>query len=108
MQILSQMAVGRQRTVLLTIHQPSFRLLQTINRFLVLAKGNVIYHGEVSGMAGYFNGLGHTMPEHVSRLDLFFIKGSSFNNLHPEILCPLESFRETEYADKRLFKCVNT
>jgi ATP-binding cassette subfamily G (WHITE) protein 2 len=65
MQILSQMAVTRHRTILLTIHQPKCWLIETINKFLVLARGNVIYHGGISGMADHFNGLGHSMPAHV-------------------------------------------
>jgi ABC-type multidrug transport system ATPase subunit len=65
MQILSQMAVTCHRTVLLTIHQPRCRLIETINKFLVLARGNVIYHGGISGMADHFSGLGHSMPAHV-------------------------------------------
>lgn len=66
MSILSQMAVQRQRTVLLTIHQPSYRILTTINKFLVLAKGNVVYHGPVSGMVTYFNCIERGMPAHVN------------------------------------------
>jgi ABC-type uncharacterized transport system ATPase subunit len=65
MQILSQMAVKRNRTVLLTIHQPSYRILDTINKFLVLSKGNVVYYGAVSQMETYFNNLGYTMSENV-------------------------------------------
>ncbi|KAG0557549.1 hypothetical protein M758_11G135400 [Ceratodon purpureus] len=66
MQVLSQMAAQRQRTVLLTIHQPSYRILATINKFLVLAKGNVVYHGPVSGMITYFNCIERGMPAHVN------------------------------------------
>lgn len=66
MQILSQMAVQRQRTVLLTIHQPSYRILATVHKFLVLAKGNVVYHGPVSGMVTYFNCIERGMPTHVN------------------------------------------
>ncbi|XP_024401889.1 ABC transporter G family member 10 [Physcomitrium patens] len=66
MQILSQMAVKRNRTVLLTIHQPSYRILDTINKFLVLSRGNVIYNGGVMEMETYFSGLGYTMPENMS------------------------------------------
>ncbi|KAH9545510.1 hypothetical protein CY35_12G051800 [Sphagnum magellanicum] len=69
MQILSQMAVTHHRTVLLTIHQPSFRLLETINRILVLARGNVIYHGRISGMVDHFSGLGQTMPTYVNAVE---------------------------------------
>lgn len=66
MQVLSQMAAQRQRTVLLTIHQPSYRILAKINKFLVLAKGNVVYHGPVSGMVTYFNCIERGMPAHVN------------------------------------------
>lgn len=66
MQILSNMAVKRNRTVLLTIHQPSYRILDTINKFLVFSRGNVIYYGDVPEMEKYFNDLGYSMPENVS------------------------------------------
>lgn len=65
MQILSQMALVRNRTVILTIHQPSHRILQTINKFLVMAKGNVVYSGPVSGMTTYFNCIEPGMRVHV-------------------------------------------
>ena len=68
MQILSQMAVKRNRTVLLTIHQPSYRILDTINKFLVLSKGNVVYYGGVSEMETYFNNLGYSMADNVRNL----------------------------------------
>lgn len=66
MQILSQMAIKRNRTVIVTIHQPSYRILDTINNFLVMSRGNVIYHGDVPQMEVYFNNLGYTMPENMS------------------------------------------
>ncbi len=83
MQILSQMAVTHHRTVLLTIHQPSFRLLETINRILVLARGNVIYHGRISGMVDHFSGLGQTMPTYVCVLGtpLLFLLACKLNNI---------------------------
>lgn len=66
LQILSQMAVQRKRTVLVTIHQPSYRILATVHKFLVLAKGNVVYHGPVAGMVTYFNCIERGMPAHVN------------------------------------------
>ncbi len=83
MQILSQMADTHHRTVLLTIHQPSFRLLETINRILVLARGNVIYHGRISGMVDHFSGLGQTMPTYVCVLGapLLFLLACKLNNI---------------------------
>lgn len=73
MQILSEMAVLRHRTILLTIHQPSYRILDTIHKFLVLSRGNVIYYGDVPHMVAYFDGLGYTMPENVISARAYFV-----------------------------------
>jgi len=50
-QILHDLARSAQRTIVLTIHQPSFRILELIHNFLILARGNVVYHGPYAGMS---------------------------------------------------------
>ena len=79
LQILSQMALTRHRTVVLTIHQPSYRLLASITKFLVLARGNVVYHGDVSGMVAHFSCVQQIMPPHV--------RDNTLNPNLPFILC---------------------
>ncbi|KAL3685750.1 hypothetical protein R1sor_003772 [Riccia sorocarpa] len=69
MENLQMMAKTGKRTVVLTIHQPSYRILDTISRVLVLARGNVIYHGFHPGLKLHFESLGHTMPEHVNVIE---------------------------------------
>ncbi|CAK9213538.1 unnamed protein product [Sphagnum troendelagicum] len=58
MQMLSKMAEDRACTVVLTIHQPSFRILETIKNVLVLAEGCAVYHGPTTAMSEYFMALG--------------------------------------------------
>lgn len=89
------MAVTRQRTVVLTIHQPSYRILETTNRFLVMAKGNVIFHGEIHGIIKHFHGLGHPLPEHVSNsataIIIVFYRALLFIQISQRRGCRLET-----------------
>eukprot|EP00271_Cylindrocystis_brebissonii_P015736 TRINITY_DN38726_c0_g1_i1.p1 TRINITY_DN38726_c0_g1~~TRINITY_DN38726_c0_g1_i1.p1 ORF type:complete len:608 (+),score=94.63 TRINITY_DN38726_c0_g1_i1:275-2098(+) len=68
-QILNGIAEERKRTVVLTIHQPSFRILELIHNFLILARGQVIYHGPYPGLVGYFRDYGRDVPDHVNTLE---------------------------------------
>lgn len=66
MESLCRLAVKRRHTVVLTVHQPSYRMLGAIHNMLVLAKGSVVYHGHSSGIVDHFTTLqGRPMPEHV-------------------------------------------
>ncbi|KAG6557622.1 hypothetical protein Mapa_000903 [Marchantia paleacea] len=69
MQNLQNMAKAGRRTVVLTIHQPSYRILDTINRVLVLGRGNVIFHGYHAGLKHHFETMGRTMPEYVNVIE---------------------------------------
>ncbi|CAI5485244.1 unnamed protein product [Closterium sp. Naga37s-1] len=69
MQSLHDIATHRLRTIILTIHQPSFRILDLIHNFLVLAKGSAVYHGSYPGMLKFFEDFGTVVPEHVNALE---------------------------------------
>lgn len=68
-QNLHEIAESRKRTIILTIHQPSFRILNLIHNFLILARGNVVYHGPYAGMIPFFKEYGSVVPEHVNGLE---------------------------------------
>lgn len=46
------------RTVIFTIHQPSSRLFNMLDRLLLLHKGETIYQGEAQGIVPYMNRIG--------------------------------------------------
>lgn len=108
MQILSHMAVTRQRTVVLTIHQPSYRILETINRLLVMAKGNVIFQGEVQGIISFFIGLGHALPQFVNGVEFALDIIEDYQE-QPEGLQQLvKSYQKSQYAkEEQLFIDAN-
>ncbi|KAH6814356.1 ABC-2 type transporter family protein [Perilla frutescens var. frutescens] len=69
MQTLRSVTDTRRRTVVLSIHQPSFKILSTIDKFLLLAKGAVVHHGTLSSLEDFllFNGL--TVPPQLNPLE---------------------------------------
>ena len=55
------------RTVMLTIHQPSFRILELLSSLLVMAGGRCVYHGPIHGLFDFFEQINMKIPEHVSK-----------------------------------------
>ncbi|OAE23915.1 hypothetical protein AXG93_1217s1270 [Marchantia polymorpha subsp. ruderalis] len=88
METLCKLAVRRRHTIVLTVHQPSFRILDLIHNTLVLARGHVVYHGPVSGMVDHFNALDRPMPEHVNVVEFVLDTIAEFES-KPEGLQPL-------------------
>lgn len=69
MQILKAIAVSRHRTVVLSIHQPSFKILSTIDRILLLSKGTVVHHGTLSSLQTFLLSNGFTVPPQLNALE---------------------------------------
>ncbi|XP_052187677.1 ABC transporter G family member 4-like [Diospyros lotus] len=69
MQILKSMADFHHRTVILSIHQPSFKILSTIDRILLLSKGTVVHHGTFSSLQDFLLSKGFTVPPQLNSLE---------------------------------------
>ncbi|KAE9464789.1 hypothetical protein C3L33_03281, partial [Rhododendron williamsianum] len=66
---LRSVADSRHRTVILSIHQPSFKILSTIDRILLLSKGAVVHHGAVSSLEEFLLSKGKTVPQQLNALE---------------------------------------
>lgn len=69
MQTLRSITDSRQRTVLLSIHQPSFKILATIDKILLLSKGTVVHHGTLSSLEEFLLENGFTVPPQLNSLE---------------------------------------
>ncbi|XAR71686.1 hypothetical protein NMG60_11018071 [Bertholletia excelsa] len=69
MQTLRFMADDRRRTVVLSIHQPSFKILSTIDQILLLSKGSVIHHGTIPSLQSFLLSKGFTVPPQLNALE---------------------------------------
>ncbi|XP_024521382.1 ABC transporter G family member 17 [Selaginella moellendorffii] len=59
----------RGSTVILTIHQPSYRIQQLLNRLIVLARGKLIYLGKPDALEDHLAGLGRPVPDGENALE---------------------------------------
>ncbi|XVF12579.1 hypothetical protein REPUB_Repub08aG0131100 [Reevesia pubescens] len=69
MQILKSIAASRHRTVVLSIHQPSSKILSTIDRILLLSKGTVVHHGTMCSLQAFLQANGFTVPPQLNALE---------------------------------------
>ncbi|KAJ9146583.1 hypothetical protein P3X46_028827 [Hevea brasiliensis] len=68
-ELLSSMAKARQRTVVLSIHQPSYRILGYIHNFVVLSRGSVVHNGSLESLEETIYKLGFQIPLQLNALE---------------------------------------
>ncbi|XP_059651112.1 ABC transporter G family member 23 [Cornus florida] len=68
-ELLSSMAKAKQRTIVLSIHQPSYRILQYISNFLILSHGSVVHNGSLESLEETINKLGFKVPLQLNALE---------------------------------------
>ncbi|KAI3967774.1 hypothetical protein MKX01_039166 [Papaver californicum] len=78
-ELLSSMAKAKHRTILLTIHQPSYRILQYVSNFLLLSRGSVVHNGSLDLLEDKISSMGYEIPPQLNSLEFAM-----------EILKPLE------------------
>ncbi|XP_078431802.1 ABC transporter G family member 8-like [Wolffia australiana] len=116
-QILHDIAVNRRRTVIVSIHQPSFKILGTIHAVLLLSKGTVIHHGNIPALESFLCAKGFAVPPQLNALEYTMeilnqlqesgpntpsdnTPGSSPPKLKPSPLA-LEAAKEIKYTSSR-------
>lgn len=59
------------RTLIVTVHQPSFRIYSQFDRLLLLSGGRVTFAGRLEQAEAYFSGMGFVTPEHENPAEYF-------------------------------------
>ncbi|CAL4975281.1 unnamed protein product [Urochloa decumbens] len=80
--MLRDMAAAGGKTVVLTIHQPGFRILELIDRVVLLADGAVRHHGSLDFLQSRLLASGHAIPAHVNVLEYAM---ESIDSLKPDV-----------------------
>ncbi|CAN6485947.1 unnamed protein product [Victoria cruziana] len=81
-EMLDCMARDRGRTIILTIHQPSYRILHHISNLLVLSRGTVAYHGGLLKLEHTIQGLGFKIPDQLNPLEYAMEISRDLEELH--------------------------
>ncbi|KAL6542527.1 ATP-binding cassette sub- G member 5 [Orobanche minor] len=64
--LLKNMAETRGRTIILSIHQPGFRIVKLFSSILLLANGSVLHHGSVDLLSINLMRMGLELPVHLN------------------------------------------
>lgn len=67
--MLKSMAEIQGRTIILSIHQPGFRIVKLFNSILLLANGSVLHHGTVDSLCLNLSLMRLHLPLHVNVLE---------------------------------------
>ncbi|KAL6134136.1 hypothetical protein ACLB2K_066369 [Fragaria x ananassa] len=63
------MAATQGKTVVLTIHQPGFRILELFAQIVLLSNGSVLHHGPLHILEQQLRYAGHSLPLYVNVLE---------------------------------------
>ncbi|KAL0541025.1 hypothetical protein IC582_021055 [Cucumis melo] len=55
--------------VVMSVHQPSYRILGLLDRLLFLSRGQTVYSGSPANLPLYFSEFGHPIPENENRTE---------------------------------------
>lgn len=67
--MLKSMASAHGKTIVLTIHQPGYRILELIDQIILICDGMVRHQGSIGSMEARLVELGHVIPTHVNVLE---------------------------------------
>jgi len=65
------------RSIITTIHQPSSRLYQQLDKLLLLSQGHAMYYGPAEHAVDWFDRLGYTLPYRINAADFILDLASS-------------------------------
>ncbi|KAL1319738.1 hypothetical protein HN51_064510 [Arachis hypogaea] len=68
-ELLSSLVKAKKRTVVLSIHQPGYRILRYISRFLILSNGSVVHNGSLDSLEEAITKLGFQIPMQLNALE---------------------------------------
>ncbi|MEW5318453.1 MAG: hypothetical protein WDW38_009674 [Sanguina aurantia] len=71
--ILNSVSHRHHRTVVCTIHQPSSDIFNEFDDLMILAEGQVMYHGPSAKMVDYFGTIGYACPVYTNPADYLFM-----------------------------------
>ncbi|KAL8136470.1 hypothetical protein V2J09_002471 [Rumex salicifolius] len=55
--------------VIMSVHQPSYRILGLLDRLIFLSRGQTVFSGAPSYLPGFFSEFGHPIPENENRTE---------------------------------------
>nr|XP_007149406.1 hypothetical protein PHAVU_005G067600g [Phaseolus vulgaris]ESW21400.1 hypothetical protein PHAVU_005G067600g [Phaseolus vulgaris] len=79
--LLRLVAFNQGKTIILTIHQPGFRILELFDGLILLSDGFVMHNGSLNLLEARLKLAGHHIPDHVNVLEFALdVKQNDYNH----------------------------
>ncbi|CAO2833348.1 unnamed protein product [Amaranthus hypochondriacus] len=104
MSMLKSMAIRQRKTIVVTIHQPGSRILELLDRIVLLSDGLVLHNGPLSLLERKVQVLGHHIPPHVNVLEFSIAVVST---LASGIQSSIEHTTQTKTEENRNLRNLN-
>lgn len=70
--IFSEISRNRNKTIIISIHQPSQKIFELLHTILLLSKGGyAVYSGKAYNIVSYFSSMGYDCPNNMNPADFF-------------------------------------
>ncbi|KAA0040753.1 ABC transporter G family member 5 [Cucumis melo var. makuwa] len=100
------MAEAQRRTIILSIHQPGFRIVKLFDSILLLSNGSVLHHGSVEQLGLNLTLIGLQPPLHLNILE-FAIESIETIQQTPnqtQLLIPQSQLKPPKFTLQQLFQ----
>ncbi|XP_038902238.1 ABC transporter G family member 5 [Benincasa hispida] len=102
----STMAEAQRKTIILSIHQPGFRIVKLFDSILLLSNGSVLHHGSVEQLGLNLTLIGLQPPLHLNILE-FAIESIETIQQTPnqtQLLIPQSQLKTPKFTLQQLFQ----
>lgn len=107
---IAKLALKHQLSVIMSIHQPSGRMLQRLDKVLLLSLGRTVYFGSLEEIAGHLHSLGFLCPRQENPadwiLDVISVDNSAGGKYRAESLTRIADLHEV-WAEIEAENAVN-
>ncbi|PKU75848.1 ABC transporter G family member 5 [Dendrobium catenatum] len=79
--MLRSMAESGGRTIILSIHQPCWRIVKLFGSLLLLSDGSVLHHGTIADLISRLAAAGHPLPAHTNPVEFAIDSLDSLSHL---------------------------
>ncbi|KAK1627352.1 hypothetical protein QYE76_001667 [Lolium multiflorum] len=94
--------------VVMTIHQPSARILGILGRLLLLSRGRTVYAGTPAGLMPFFSEFGRPIPHNENPAEFALDTIKELEGQAPNGTVPLADFNARWQAEHRILENVTT
>lgn len=85
MKVLKKYAIKEQKTVVMSVHQPSSQMFHMFDKLLLLYNGETAYFGEVRHIYRHFENIGVAIKQHYNPADFVLEQIKSYPDIRGKL-----------------------